>query len=375
VLPLACASFGIFGVLLVLVGTYQAPLAAALDLDLAQTGALAAAGAAGSAVGTLGTGPVADRASRRALWLAGCILGAGAGMLAAGLGSMAQTAAGLAGLGAAAGALQTVSNASLADRYGARAARPIAAAHLGVTVGAFVGPGLLLLLARPAGVAGGFRAVAAAYALLAVGAALVPESHRQGTRERGATRPPWSVIAPFAAMAVCYVGFETSLTTFATPWAASVGLAQARGPRAITAFWLGLLVGRAALLARGTPPGPALLAALSLGATAILAAALALETTRLEWALVAIGLCCGAVFPLLIALATLAAPGASGTAAGAVAAAGGIGGMTGPWLTGLLADTIGARGALTHLLAWSAAVGLLAVWIARRPRGTRADPC
>ena len=53
----------------------------------------------------------------------------------------------------------------------------------------------------------------------------------------------WPDILPFAAVAAAYVGAETTLTLLAVPFAtAGLGLAEARGLRAISAFWLGLLL-------------------------------------------------------------------------------------------------------------------------------------
>ena len=66
---LAIAGFVAFGAVLVLVGANQAPLAAALELDLAESGLLASALALGIGTGIVGSGPVVDRWPRQPLFL------------------------------------------------------------------------------------------------------------------------------------------------------------------------------------------------------------------------------------------------------------------------------------------------------------------
>jgi len=362
-IPLALGTFLLFGGVLVLVGASQAPLARALGLDLAGSGLLAAALSLGLGAGIVGAGPLADRWPRRPLFVGACAAGAVALALAGRLPGLPGALAVLGVTGLAAGALQTLANASLVDRYGDAAARPLAGVHLGATAGAILGPPLLGALAKLGDWTLGFRALGGAFALLGIWGLAV--SHPPPSRPPERAPIPWRALAPVAAMAGCYVGVETALTVFAVPWAAALDLSEARGLRAISAFWAGLLVGRAALAWRGGASRPARVGGRALGGAALLAAALLLELTQLEVALAAVGAALGAVFPLLIALAARRAPDARGTAVGIVAGAGAVGGFCIPWLAGTLGDALGVRAGLASLVLWSLALAALAFAAAR----------
>jgi len=362
-IPLALGTFLLFGGVLVLVGSSQAALARALGLDLAGSGLLAAGLSLGLGAGVVGAGPLADRWPRRPLFVGSCAAGAVALALAGRLPGLPGALAVLGVTGLAAGALQTLANASLVDRYGDAAARPLAGVHLGATAGAILGPPLLGALAELGGWTLGFRALGGAFALLGIWGLAV--SHPAPSRPVERAPTPWRALAPVAAMAGCYVGVETALTVFAVPWAAALELTEERGLRAISAFWAGLLVGRAALAWRGGASRPTRVAGRALAAAALLAAALFLEVTQVEVALAAVGAALGAVFPLLIALGARRAPRARGTAVGVVAGAGAVGGFCVPWLTGLLGDALGVRAGLASLVLWSLALAALAAAAAR----------
>jgi len=363
-IPLALATFVLFGGVLILVGSSQAALARTLGLDLADSGLLAAALSLGIGAGVVGAGPLADRWPRRPLFVAACAAGALALGLAGRLPGLPGALAVLAATGLAAGALQTLANASLVGRYGDAAAGPLAGVHLGATAGAVLGPPLLGALAQIGGWTLGFRALGAGFALLGCWGLAV--SHPPPTGPAGSSSTPWRALAPVAAMAACYVGLETALTVFAVPWAGALGLPEARGLRAISAFWLGLLAGRGALAWRGGSSRPGRVAGRALAAAGLLAGALLLDVTHLELALAAVGASVGAVFPLLIALAARRAPEARGTAVGLVAGAGAAGGFLVPWCTGALGDALGVRWGLASLVLWSLALAALAGAAARR---------
>ena len=142
--------------------------------------------------------------------------------------------------------------------------------------------------------------------------------------------------------------------------ASALGLDAARGQRAISAFWLGLLVGRLALLARARRArradpgrrgrergGAARRSARGCGAPP-------------ELALFAVGAALGCVYPLMIALAGQARPSARGTAAGLAAGAGALGGFAVPWLTGAAGDAAGIALGFGSLALWCAAIAVAA---------------
>ena len=72
--PLGFAGFFFFGIVLILLGANQAGLKTDLDLDLADTGLLASALAAGLGVGVVGAGPLFDRFPRKPLFVGATLL-------------------------------------------------------------------------------------------------------------------------------------------------------------------------------------------------------------------------------------------------------------------------------------------------------------
>lgn len=371
-LALGLATFAVFGGLLVLVGATQGPLAAGLGLDLAQTGLLAAALSAGLGVGIVAAGPIADRLPRRPAFAAAAGLAAACLLSAHARAGYAHALAAVAGAGLAAGALETLVNALVADRWRERAARPLALVHLGATLGAVAGPPLLGAAGAAAGWAGSFRALGAGFAALALAGALArladPPARADAHAPRA--RAAWWSLAPCAAAVALYVGVETALTAFAVPYARALGLPEARGVAAISALWLGLLAGRAALLAWRGPLDERVVAAAGAAATLVLAVAVGLGARQLELAFGAVGVCLGGAFPVLIAVATARAPEARGTAAGIAGSAGAAGGFAASWLTGALGEALGMGVAAASLCLWSAALAGLA-W-RQRPRAAAA---
>jgi MFS family permease len=379
VLALSFASFFAFGVALVIVGTNQADLAADLRLDLAESGLLGASLSLGIGAGVLLSGPLVDRGPRRPLFL-------GASAAAAVALSAVSDNAGLTGalvclatLGFALGFYETLLNTVVAERYREAAARPLTLVHTGATLGAVLGAPALAWIAARAGWVAGFRASAAMFvALGAVGLAFSFERPRAEGAPASGKPVVGRVglgIAPFAGVAACYVGVETALTLFATPYAESaLGIGGERGVAGISAFWLGLLVGRLAFLAWRGPVDARLLVAAGLAAALALGAGVAAQLRALEALLFATGLCLGLVFPVFVLLAALRFPDARGTATGIVTGAGAAGGFVAPWLTGLLGDARGVRAAFLSLAVWClilAACAALALG-RRRPQGAAA---
>jgi MFS family permease len=371
VIALFTATFVAFGGLLVLLGTTQQALAESLGLGLADTGRLAAALALGLAVGVAGAGPVVDRVPRRPLFVAANLLaGAALGLADAGWGLDGVTAA-VAAAGLAAGGLETLMNAALADRYAERAARPLAGVHVGVNVGAVAAPALLGVLAAASGWPGAFRALGALFLLVAALGVLVPLPAPRGPAVRAAGGPlPLAALLPLGAVAACYVGLETALTVFAVPYARDgLGLEPGAGLAAISGLWLGIGAGRILLALWRSPVDAGHLAAAGFAGALVLAAVVALRIQPLPLAMAAFGLSVGGVFPLLMALAARRAPAAPGTAAGLVAGCGAAGGLVVPWLTGALGDAAGPTTAVASLVAWTLAVAGFAL-LARRGRAS-----
>jgi fucose permease len=374
VLALAFVSFFAFGVGLVIVGANQAGLAAALALDLSASGLLAASLSLGIGAGVLASGPVVDHFRRRPLFAAAS---AGSALALAGVSAemgFARAVFCLAAFGFALGCYETLLNTVVAERYRERAARPLSFVHVGATLGAVVGAPVIAWIAARSHWAASFHASAAVFVALGLVGLPVPfDAHRPPARSDGrrAGLGVGAAILPYAGVALCYVGVETAVTLFATPYARdALGLAQARGVAAISAFWLGLLGGRLLFLLWRGPVDARLLAAAGFGAALLLAAGVAAELRALELLVGGAGLLLGLVFPVFVALAMLRFPEARGTATGVVTGAGALGGFLVPWVTGVLGDARGIRAAFLSLAAWClllAACALVALRERRPP--------
>jgi fucose permease len=380
--PLGFAAFVAFGVVLVLVGANQDALSRALDLDLAASGLLGAALALGAGFGVTGAGPIVDRYARRPLFVASLFVAAAALLTLHPGVSYARAFAHLVVLGAGAGFYDTLLNAVVIQRAGADAARPLALLHAGATAGAVLGPLLVGALARLGDWSASFRATGVALVVLAAWAACVPlpppPRAARGAQDgddaatRDARGPSlWSIaLLALAGVGFAYVGVETAVTVFAVPWAGGLlSLGAARGQSAISTFWLGLLVGRVAMLVARRELGVGFLLASGASGGAVLAVSTLLRVEWIEAATFAAGLALGAVYPVMIAIAGRRFPHASGTAAGLVAGAGALGGFTVPWVAGAVGDALGISAALLAIALFSAGITLAALVLAgRHPR-------
>jgi fucose permease len=367
---LYCSSaYLLFGALLVLLGSSQAELAEALALDLAHSGLLASSLALGLGIGVVLAGPLFDRCPRRPVFVAAMLL-AGAPLIAIGPG-LGYTGwllcIGLAGVGA--GMYETLVNGVVTEGYAAGSLRVLALLHALVTLGAVSTPLLMGWLAAHQQWMAGFRGAGAAHLLLAAAALVTPLPRRPARSEPRAGPTPAllsSAFLPYAIALFAYVGFEESLTLFASAYAVGgLSLAAERGRTAISAFWLGLLAGRLLLAAlHGLDPVRTLAISGALGA-GVLGGAIALGIGAIEVPYFGAGACLGAVFPLVISLAASRFPQARGSAAGLAAGAGSLGGFAVPWLTGALGDAQGVTLAIASLAIWPAVIALSAAALRR----------
>ena len=175
-------------------------------------------------------------------------------------------------------------------------------------------------------------------------------------------------LLPLAAVAFAYVGVEASLTVFAIPYATgALALSAERGAGAISAFWLGLLLGRVGVLGLPYELGTRTLVAAGLLAACALLSCVALRVGSVEATFLSAGVALGCVYPLVMALVGQRMPEARGTAAGLAAGAGALGGSAVPWLTGAIGDALGIAAALLSLAGWCGAIAFSAA-LARSPR-------
>lgn len=366
VTPLGFAVFLLFGVCLVLLGANQDSLARDLGLDLTQLGWLGSALALGIGVGVAGAGPAVDRTPRRPMFVGSALLAAAAlGWVEPAM-SFERVLVHVAIVGLAIGVQETLVNACVTQQHGLAAAKPLIVVHAGATLGAALAPLAIAAVYEHTTWLDVFRATAVAQLLLAAGCCWVRMPAPGGSRATAASSPlPLRELLPLLCISFAYVGVETTLSLYVIPYAETIGLGEARGLRAMSFFWGGLLVGRLALLrVRRRIDASFLLAAGLVGAAVIgvgIGAELAVEAVYCG-----VGLGVGFVFPVLIALASERAPDARGTATGLVAGAGAAGGLVIPPLHGSLGDQHGVALALLALVAWCLLIAAAAAVAQRR---------
>lgn len=347
-----------------LVGANQADMARDLGLDLTQTGLLVSALALGIGIGVVGAGPLYDRLPRRPLFaISMSIAGIALVTVSPDMG-LARWLTHLAVMGVGIGAYDTLINASIAQRFSLRSSRPMTAVHAAAAIGAMLGPFLAVAIASEGEWTDSFRMTGAAHLGLA-GIALIvafpgPDPRHAGARPTRRAAGVSVAMLPLAVIAFAYVGIEAALTVFAEPYASSLGLASQRGGQAISAAWLGLLVGRVGALGLRTALDARLIGVGGIASSALLGVGIGAGLTAIEGVFFGVGLALGCVYPVMIALAGQRFPQAPGTAAGIAAGAGALGGFTVPWLTGALGDAFGAPSALVSLAGWSLLIAIAA---------------
>jgi len=381
VLALCFASYLGFGLVLILVGANQAELSRYFGLDFAQTGQLVSALAAGLGVGVVAAGPLFDRYPQRPLFVGTLALAAVALFSIGGEVSFTRLIVHLFAAGMGIGGYNTLINATVAERFAERSARPMSMIHAGASVGAMLGPALIGWLWADDWRAS-FHFTGAGHAALAAGAACVRFPVHGSRLARGEREDPpiernepssgkrnvlSTAMIPFAGIAFAYVGIETALIVFAIPYSAERGLAEEVGRSAISIFWLGLLLGRLAIVGWRAVPGAGLLVGAGSFASLLLAAGIGLGGANVDALFGALGFAMGSVYPVNMALTGQRFSRTRGVATGAAAGAGALGGFAVPWWTGAVGDAVGIGAALSSLVGFTLLIALLAAMLWRSP--------
>lgn len=350
-MALATLGFLAFGWLLVLVGATQGALERELGVGLEATGWLAASLSLGLGIGVVAAGPVVDRWPRRPLFVAATSLAALALQAAALAPSVALLGLALGFSGLAAGVFETIVNTVVPESFPEQAGRRLALVHTGATIGAVAAPPLILALSEAGGAAAALRAASLLFGATALLGAVValPRPEARAPAVARSRAPRLLALLPLLVAAAAYVGFETALTAFAPSFGTVRGLAPERAVAAISAFWLGLLVGRVLFLFWRGKVGPGWLLVQGVAALVLLGA-VSLSPVGLEVGFTAIGVVLGSTFPILMALTAKRFPARAGTAVGLVAGAGALGGVLVPWWAGAAGERLGP-GALAAVLA------------------------
>lgn len=364
----ASAAFFAFGSLLVLFGANASGIIRELELDYDDFGFVASVLSLGIGCGILCAGPLIDRLPRRPLFfaavgsvvLATIVLGPETGYDALLVSSFT--------IGFGAGFYETLLNAVIVEESGVLAPRRLLFIHSAATLGATLTPFAIGLLREPLDLHwyDSFRASGFLHAALFLGIPLLPNRGRTlpassipssiGSRSHSGASPPRSLLL---LSAIClstfvYVGVESTLTFFVADHAQNeLGFAADRSTGIVGFFWAGLLAGRLSIgLSRRTPDA-GMTALLALFASSVLGAYFFAGWSDLPELVTAMaGFFLGGVFPIMIGLAGMTLPGATGTAVGLAAGLGSLGGFFIPWLTGILATYQSLALALSTLSVW-----------------------
>lgn len=348
---LSYAALGAYAFWLYAFGPALALLQDELRFSYTQLGLYSALWAAGAAVVGVTFAPLARRVSRSTL-LWGSALGATAGAcLFVATRTVALTMLGATVLGFAGTTLLTTVQAILSERHGTRRERALTEANVGAGACAVVAPLLLgLVQATP----GGWRVAMAVPALVLAGLYVrygrrpvpgTPVAPRAGRRPR-LPLACWLLavlVAVGIAVEFCVVYFGAELLT-------ATGLRTAEAATAMSAFYLGIVVGRigGALLTRRTGRTmPLLWASMAVTAGGFVVFWLADLPVPAIAGLFVCGLGVANLYPLSLALALAAAPGMGDTANARAQLVGGALVVVAPYLLGSLADVVGLRAAFT----------------------------
>ncbi len=376
-IALSFCGFFCLGLVLILLGANQADLARDLNLDLAHTGMLAAAIAAGMLVGMTGAGLLYDRLPRRPLFITTILLTAIALFEFSPTNSFREVLVLFGAIGLGAGAYDTLYIAAVAERFGERSARPMALLHAGTAIGAIIGPLLVAAIATRWHWTMSFHSIGFAHLALAAAASLVrfPAPTRPADTAKADAHAVLSkAIVPFVVVIFAYLGLETAMAVFAVPYATEgLALDVIHGQTAISGMWFGLLTGRlATLMLRGNLDGNVLIGS-GILCCAVIAIGAVLGSSQIATLYFCVGFALGPVFPVALALAAQRFPHSHGSVIGLVSGAGSTGCFVIPWLTGALGDQAGIAFAVKWLGVWAIAIALGGIAIRRGRARALAD--
>lgn len=249
------------------------------------------------------------------------------------------------------GLAMTATSLVISDRYGDDRARKLERINFAWSVGATAAPIMIIPFLSLAGLRPlFFLFLALSLGLLAWAFCIEREpihaaknsGFAQLGEAAGALNDPGSLkpLLPLLALAMCSVGVETSLSGWLTTYfhrSASTGLASAAITTAL--FWVGIVLSRLAFSTRLlTVVGRrnAILILLWGTATAVVLLIAAQNPMMIRAAAGLAGLCIGPLYPLFLSFLLERTDG------GWIFAAGGVGSVIFPWLTGLVSSNFGS---------------------------------
>jgi MFS family permease len=331
-------------------GPALALLRTELHFSYTMLGVYSALWSGGAALAGLVFAPATRRLSRASLvWLSALGAVAGVGLFIAAH-SVAATLLGAFAAGFAGTTLLTVSQAILSDRHGSHRDRALVEANVGAAACAVLTPVILGGLQNTAlgwRAAMGLPVLALAWLYLRYRRLPLPAAAPAHDSTTARPRLP-AACWLFAALVAIGIAVEFCVIYFGTEMLATTGLSATTAATAMSAFYLGILIGRiaAALLTRSTGRTVPLLW-LSLGVTAVgfLLFWLTGSPVPAVAGLLVCGLGVANLYPLSLAITLAAAPGRGDAANARVQLLGGVFVVAAPYLLGSLADHLGLTAA------------------------------
>jgi MFS transporter, FHS family, glucose/mannose:H+ symporter len=378
-LVILCGIFLADGIVMAAIGPTLPDLARQTHRTLDEAGRAFIAVFGGSLVAQLLGGPVSDRFGRRGVLLAGLLLfGIGAAGMAASTRLLSLVvAAVVAGVGY--GGCTLAVNVLASELAPDRRASTVNLVNLFFAMGAIAGPLLAGAFLNQRGSALPTLWVGSALLLLLVPLTMygvpadapAPAQARTDASELDAAT---AFIVVLGLMLALYVGSEASLSSWASVYLRqSTSLSAAAATTATAAFWVALCVGRLlAAIAGARVRAERLLVVSLIGSTGggLLLVAGHGSAAASVLAFAVLGLTFGPIYPTGMAIVTDRFPHAAGAAASRIGLLASLGGMSLPWLQGVVLTHRGA-----YASAWLALIVLAtmsATWqIVRRVEPVR----
>ena len=347
------------GLCIAVLGPTIPGLRAEFGVSLATAGVLFTVHSTGYLGGVLVAGPLADRRGRRGVAAFGALALLTGTALAAFAPSWPWFLAAMVPSGLGFAFVDVGLNAAIGDAMpdARRRAAAMNLLHGAFPLGTLVAPAALALAWQlGAGWRATFLAIAAftALALLPFIARTPRWPHYQ--RHPGDVRPLAVLhllrephLARLAALQGLYVGVELGIPGWlATYLIATFGLGVGAGALATSLYWAGFLVGRPAVawLTHRYGPGRVVFRLIFLAVAAAVAGVLAPSAPLAVAAYVVAGIAICGVFPTVMSVALHERQRDAGAVAALITAAASIGGLTWPWLIGVVADAAGLRAAM-----------------------------
>lgn len=371
----------LFGIVMALLGAVLPALSERLRFDLAQVGTLFLAMNLCLLATSLALGPLMDRHGTKPPLVLGPVLVGTALAVLATAGAYVQLLWGVGLLGVGGAAVNSAGNTLIADLHDDPRAKNAALNVLGVFFGfgALLLPFAIGLLLEALGVAGILAVAAGLCLVVAVHNGIVPfpppkHARRVPLREAGRF-----LRDPFVLLLAAMLFFESAnefivggyVSTFLTR---EMGLGVRPASWAVAAFWAALMLARVALSRVALRvSGPRIVIGCALASAAGMAV---LASARQSWVAVAatvfVGAALSGIFPTALGIVGARYAAYTGTVFGLLFTAALSGGVTLPWLAGLLAEARGLRWALWLVVGSFLAVAALQWAAVARTRGEKA---